>query len=251
MVKLLETNEDVLSRIEKRYYFDPIRRIMTEKIAEVGEVEALNYLTEVMQRAKAEVDVIIEKRKEAGLLRDPDQTRKSVAGNAFQALVAYNLIKLQQHNKLDPHLIITLKPKSHALVESYGTIQVGAETQRPDIDLLIYQNVAPEQHPVMIYSIKTSLRERAGQTCRWKLLMDVTTAPDCESIRKKYGLQCDVIGNFKTGFITTNFYSEIMQPQQQGLLRFFDYVYITKKGSWEPPVCEFSTIIKDLNQIYS
>jgi type II restriction enzyme len=52
------------------------------------------------------------------------------------------------------------------------------------------------------------------------------------------------------GFITSNFYDEIMQPQQQGMLKFFDYVYLTKPGAWELPVRTFSAIVEDLQALY-
>jgi len=68
------------------------------------------------------------------------------------------------------------KPKRHPLIEKYATIKVGDDFQKPDIDLMIYNNSEPERHPVIIYSIKTSLRERAGQTYRWKLLMDIVSS---------------------------------------------------------------------------
>lgn len=44
----------------------------------------------------------------------------------------------------------------------------------------------------------------------------------------KEGLEEKIIDNFKVGFITTNFYNEIINPQQKGMLKFFDFVYITK-----------------------
>lgn len=36
----------------------------------------------------------------------------------------------------------------------------------------------------------------------------------------------------EVGLITTNFYEEITNPQQVGMLRFFDFVYIAKAGDW-------------------
>lgn len=71
-----------------------------------------------------------------------------------------------------------------------------------------------------------------------------------KAIKEKYNLhysqQCDI----RVGFITSNFYNEIMQPQQQGMLKFFDYVYLTKPGAWELPVRTFSAIVEDLQALY-
>jgi len=80
--------------------------------------------------------------------------------------------------------------------------------------------------------------------------MDIVSSNDCKTIKDKYSLTYKAIDNFKVGFITTNFYNEITNPQQKGMLKFFDFVYITKHGKWEMPVCEFSKIVDDLNGIY-
>jgi len=243
-------NLKLLSEIEKRYYFGIIKRKLEEKVIEVGKIKALDYLTEIMKSATTEVELVIQKRIADGIISDAAQARKSIAGNGFQGLAAYCLIHLQEDGKIPPEVAITLKPKRHPLIEKYATIKVGNDTQKPDIDLLVYHYKNPDKYPVLIYSIKTSLRERAGQTYRWKLLMDIATSRDCESIKSKYNLKYESTGKFMVGFITTNFYEEIMNPQQQGMLRFFDFVYITKVGNWENPVKNFSNIIDDLNNIY-
>jgi len=247
---MLKINIKTLSEIEGRYYFASIKEGLKEKAAKTGEKNALNYLPEVMQAATSKVEKLIQARIRDGVISSADQARKTIAGNGFQGLVAYSLIRLQEQKILSPYLAITLKPKKHPLIEKYAAIKVGDDIQKPDIDLLIYHYSRPEKYPVIIYSIKTSLRERAGQTYRWKLLMDIVSSNDCKTIKDKYSLTYKAIDNFKVGFITTNFYNEITNPQQKGMLKFFDFVYITKHGKWEMPVCEFSKIVDDLNGIY-
>jgi len=247
---MLEANRKTVSRIESRYYFKPINQIFEKKVKEVGRIKALDTLTDVMQNAKGEVNRIIQQRKNNGFIKDADQARKTVAGNALQGLIAYSLIELQREGKLDPDLVITLKPKSHPLIEKYAEIKVGDEVQKPDIDILIYKHDRPEEYPITIYSIKTSLRERAGQTYKWKLLMDIATSENCQTIKDKYELNYEAGGNFKVGLVTTNFYDEIKTPQQRGMLKFFDFVYITKDGDWEKPILKFSEVVNDLNTIY-
>lgn len=248
---MLEMNIKTLSEIQDRYYFTPIKEGLEEITAEVGEKYALNYLTKVMQTATSKVEKLIQARIRNGIISSADQARKTIAGNGFQGLVAYSLIRLQEKKLLNPDLAITLKPKKHPLIEKYAAIKVGDDIQKPDIDLLIYHYQKPEKYPVIIYSIKTSLRERVGQTYRWKLLMDIVSSNDCKTIKEKYSLTYKAIDNFKVGFITTNFYNEITNPQQKGMLKFFDFVYITKPGKWEKPICEFSKILDSLNTIYS
>jgi len=248
---MLEINKRSALEISERYYFGPIKNGLEEIIAQSGSIESLDHLTEVMQKATAPVEKLIGKRIRKGKITSADQARKTIAGNGFQGLVAYSLIKLQEEGVLSPNIAITLKPKHHSLVEKYATIKVGDDTQKPDIDLLIYNHPAPEKFPIIIYSIKTSLRERAGQTYRWKLLMDIASSQDCKTIKEKYTLSYTATDNFKVGFITTNFYSEIMKPQQQGMLRFFDFVYITKPRIENERIKGFSKVVGDLNKIYS
>lgn len=248
---MLDLNRETLSEIENRYYFAPIKEGLEKKVKKNGEIKALDYLTEIMQKATSKVEVLIQDRIEKKIISNADQARKTIAGNCFQGLVAYSLIKLQEKNLLNPNLAITLKPKKNQLIEKYATIKVGDDVQKPDIDLLIYHYQKPEKYPVIIYSIKTSLRERAGQTYRWKLLMDIVSSDDCKTIKDKYGLTYKAMDNFKVGFITTNFYNEITNPQQKGMLKFFDFVYITKPGQWEAPISKFSKILDDLNAVYN
>lgn len=247
---MLDRNKKTLSDIESRYYFKPMKEILEEKIKNVGEIMILDSLTEVMIDALQKVEQIIHQRKDRGYIEDVAQARKSVAGNGFQGLIAYSLIRLQTANILNPNLVITLKPKRHPLIERCATIRIGDEVQRPDIDMLIYMNTEFEKHPVIIYSIKTSLRERTGQTYRWKLLMDIVTSQNCGTIKNKYNLDYKVTGDIRVGLITANFYNEIMSPQQHGMLKFFDFAYITKGGNWKEPICRFSRIIDDLHSLY-
>ncbi len=223
---------------------------MKKKIKQIGVENAISYLTEIMQDSNVEVNEIIQKRIESGEIKDASQTRKAVAGNGFQGLVAYSLIYLQAKGFINQDLVITLKPKKHKFIEDYATIKAGNDVQKPDVDLMIYDNKKLEKAPVMIYSIKTSLRERVGQTYKWKLLMDIATSEDCIQVKQKYGLISKVKADFKTGFITTNFYDEITQPQQAGMLNFFDYTYLTKVGSFKKPIESFSKIVTDLKTLY-
>ena len=248
---MFETNIKTILEIENRYYFTPIRKGLEAKAKETGDIKVLDHLTEIMQNATSKVEMLIQDRIKNGIISNADQARKTIAGNGFQGLVVYSLIKLQDKNILNPNLAITLKPKKHPLIEKYATIKVGDYVQKPDIDLLIYHYQKPEKYPVIIYSIKTSLRERAGQTYRLKLLMDIVSSDDCKTVKNKYGLTYKTMDNFKVGFITTNFYNEITNPQQKGMLKFFDFVYIFKSGDWEKPVYKFSKILDDLNNVYS
>jgi len=160
----------LVKELEGRYYFNPLKRNFDKKAQEVGLTEAMNHLTDIMQGSIPEVGKLIQKRIDEGAINDFEQASKTVAGNAFQGLVAYTLIRHQQAGILSEDIQITLKPKRHGIVNEYATIKVGNDNQKPDIDLLIYSNAHTLEKRVIIYSMKTSLRERVGQTYKCRRL---------------------------------------------------------------------------------
>ena len=247
---MLEINERTASAIESRYYFNPIKKSFEEKIREVGEIRVLDSLTEVMRNAQPEVEKIIQRRKADGYIESIDQARRSVSGKAFQCLIAYSLIRLQEAGKLNSGLVILPKPKKHALAEEYAIRMAGGEVQIPDIDILVYMYTKPEKHAVIIYSTKTSLRKSSIQTYIWKLLMDVVDSENCKAIKGKYELFHEVTANLNIGLIATDLYDETMNVQQQNILKCFDFAYIIKSGEQKDPISHFSSIVNDLNAIY-
>jgi type II restriction enzyme len=248
-VKAAQTyNAKTVAEIESRYYFAPIKRLYDQRSERYGATGALDRLSEIMREATPEVEKTIQARVSKGDIKDADQARKSVAGNAFQALAGYALIKLQQAGGLPAHLVVTLKPRQHPEIERYATIQVGDEIQKPDIDLLVFSAAPDKRLPVVIYSVKTSLRERAGQTYRWKLLLDVATG-GCKDLRERYQLRYETHVPLKLGFITADFYDEIANPQQEGALKFFDFAYLTKPDG-ASAAQNFSKVADDLRTLY-
>lgn len=242
------SNREELAGLQARYYFPLLLQIYETAIEEHGLPDAVDHLNRIMREGESAVENLLEQRKSAGKIQSVDQARKSVAGNAFQSLVLCALASLQAAEFIPSHLVFTLKTLKNSRLGG-SVIQVGAETIKPDVDLLIYSD-SDDTAPTSIYSLKTSLRERAGQTHRWKVLLDIVTAENCRSIKEKYDLQYAGNQNFLMSMITTNFYDEIMRPQQRGLLRFFDYVYVTKSDDFQQPVNRFSTIAHDLVTIY-
>jgi hypothetical protein len=95
------------------------------------------------------------------------------------------------------------------------------------MDIVIYSkdgNSCPSKY--ILLSLKTSLRERAAQTYKWKLLMEVALySPE---LRNKYDISCNSQIIPIICFATTNFYNEINNPQQRGMLKFFDTAFIAK-----------------------
>ena len=240
-------NMQVLSKLRKRYYFSVLESIFNQYCQQHGIAAVGNYLTEIMRKAEPAINNLIEERKREGIISNADQSRKSVAGNGFQSLVFLTLATMQLNKLIPARVIFSLNPANHPIMSQFAIINVGGEILRPDMDLMAYTE---ECERVTIYSLKTSIRERAGQTHRWKLLMDIATAQDAESIRCKYKISYTGERKFFMNFITADFYDEITAPQQRGMLGFFDRVYVTKPAKFEKPVLNFFYIARDLSAIY-
>ena len=246
-----DLRKEVVACADKRYYHPTMAALYDGMVAEHGLPGAANYLSHIMDEAKPKVEVLLEQRKAQGLIRDLDQTRKSVAGHAFQSLTLYALASLQAEGLIPKHVICTLKTQKNKKIGN-SIIHVGPEEMKPDADLLVYSD-RDDDDPVCLFSLKTSLRERAGQTHRWKVLMDIVISPNCHSIKEKYGLKYFGSKNFRMGLITPNFYDELTNPgsQHAGLLRFFEHVYLTKPGEWKSPILSFAAVAADIRRIYA
>ena len=97
----------------------------------------------------------------------------------------------------------------------------------------------------MIISLKTSLRERAGQTYKWKLLLEIATSDN--PVKDKYKINYDVENMPLVGFATVNFYDEINNSQHKGMFQFFDKVFIAKPLQ-ETFIAPMSKLIEYINQ---
>ena len=246
--KLHPDNRREFNDIRGRYYFPPMLRLYESAMAEHGLPDAADHLSRIMDDARGEVEELLRRRKAAGVIRDADQARKTVAGHGFQRLAFCALASLQADGQIPPHVVFTLRTQKHPRLGG-SVIRVGPEVIKPDVDLLIHSD-RDDGAPVCVYSLKTSLRERAGQTHRWKILLDIVTSKNCLSIKEKYDLQYAGGAGFRLVLLTTNFYEEIANPQQRGLLQFFDQVYLTKPGDFQPPVARFSQAAGDLRRMY-
>ena len=135
------------------------------------------------------------------------------------------------HNKLQlnikSNVFITSKRSEIKDFDKIATIKVGNETQKPDVDLIIYtkkEDITIDK--CIILSLKTSLRERAGQTYKWKLLMEIATTEN--PIKEKYDIEYNPDSLPLVCFATVNFYNEINSPQHKGMFKFFDNSFIGK-----------------------
>lgn len=256
---------ELIRDIESKPYFSPTQNIFHNYISELirqgqseqaAHISILSKLTEILCSAEEHVEEIIQQRISDGIIRDANQARKSVAGNSFQRLVAYSIAKNIILNNITAPVTVTLSGANNPLIQQYACINVGDEVQKPDSDVLVY-NPYNTTSPIINFSCKTSCRERAGQTYKWKLLSDLATC-ECEykvdnqnCPATKYQLNYRQDRQVLMCFVTADLYSEINNQQISGMFSFFDASYITKLQSSNISVRTFNHVIQNINNIYS
>lgn len=188
---------------------------------------AFDKIHDVLLAAKDFVSEYLKKRIENGEIKDEKQALKSIVGNSFSQAIEYIFLKNKQYSNIHPNIYITSKKSKVPNFDLISTIKVDNETQKPDCDLVIYSLKEDESlNKCLILSLKTSLRERAGQTYKWKLLMEIATSGD--SIKKKFNITYDSPKMPLVCFATVDFYDEIKNPQHRGMFKFFDKSFIAK-----------------------
>lgn len=219
-----------LQQIKDTYYMKPIIDKFTILIdnKKCDWLSCFNKIYEVLVNSKNDVKELIENRKEKGEINDVNQSFKSIAGNAFSNCMVYLFLMNKLVGNIKPNIFITSKKSRVKGFEKVSTIKIGQETQKPDVDLIVYTKKEDDKlNKCIILSLKTSLRERAGQTYKWKLLMEIATTQN--PIKEKYKIEYNTFETPIICFATVNFYDEINNPQHRGMFKFFDKAFIAKE----------------------
>ena len=181
----------------------------------------------ILNEAKPYVDGYLKDRKTKGEIKDEKQALKSIAGNSFSLALVYIFLKNKEIGNIRDDIFITSQISKVPSFKEVSVINVDGETQKPDCNLVIYSlNDDNSLKKCMILSLKTSLRERAGQTYKWKLLMEIATSDN--PIKEKYNIDYNTEKMPLVAFATVNFYNEINNPQHRGMFKFFDKSFIAK-----------------------
>jgi type II restriction enzyme len=256
MAKIILSKDELsfLKGLPKIYYMPIIKQKVDDWVSialypNIAWIEVLNNLNEILRNAQNEVEDLLDERITNGEIKDKSQARKNIAGNAFSNAIVYIFIQNKLVGNISEGIYITANKAKIPGFEKISTINVGDETQKPDMDLVIYSlKESQDLHKCIILSLKTSLRERAGQTYKWKLLMEIAMS-DCE-VRDKYEISYDPPTIPLVCFVTVNFYNEINNPQHRGMFKFFDRAFIGKPI--DPQVTNFisplSTLIEFVNE---
>lgn len=207
---------------------------------------AFNHMNRLMRESKDDVDLLLEQRKQANEIRDISQARKAVVGQIFPKLLMFIFLQNKRMETIAPNIFITDRVKEGRFAEM-TTIHVGEETQKPDMDILIYSEEDGEVRNCMIVSLKTSLRERAGQTYKWKLLLEIAQTDG--KLKEKYDIEYPSRFMPLVCFATVNFYDEINNPQHRGMFKFFDQSFIgkmvTPESEFVVPMSQLPTFVNE------
>lgn len=218
-----------LQDIENKYYMKPILKAISADLR-TGKItlqDCFNHLYEYLIDSKNAVENLIQERIAKGEIKDTSQARKSIAGGAFSSLIMWVFLQNKANGNVAKSIFITSKISQIPHYKELFFIKVGQESQKPDVDLVIYSlDSTNEIKKCLILSLKTSLRERAGQTYKWKLLMEIANADS--AIKEKYDIAYNPPILPLVCFATVNFYNEINNPQHRGMFKFFDCAFIGK-----------------------
>ena len=263
-------SEKLIHTLEQKSYFSAALPAYHRAIAEIreqlmnggadmssadtqAEKEVLSHLHDVMREAQPLVENFIAARVASGVIRSADQARKSAAGNIFQQMFAYAIAKNVLNGNITVPITVTMSVSG--IIDKYAAIAVGDDIQKPDSDVIIYCD-ENENSPILNFSCKTSCRERAGQTYKWKLLCDLATCrcdyregnTNCPAT--KYNLSYAPAREIKMCFVTTDFYNELNNPQISAMFHFFNHTYVAKPVSPAANIQILQDVIADINSCF-
>lgn len=246
---LTSKENKVIGDIESKYYMQPILNAIKHEIEckKISIRDAFDNIYGYLRNSESEVRAIVQERVKTGEIQDEKQALKSIAGNAFSKTIVWIFLQCKKTGLISENIFITSKQKEVPNYESLFLIKVGEETQKPDVDLVIYSLTSVDKMgKCMVLSLKTSLRERAGQTYKWKLLMEI--AEGNSIIKEKYNIAYNPPTLPFVFFATVNFYNEINNPQHRGMFKFFDGAFIGKNVQTANFIRPLSEIIDFVNQ---
>ncbi|MBE8182701.1 MAG: hypothetical protein HAW61_04175 [Candidatus Portiera sp.] len=178
-----------------------------------------------MRESQDSVNQIQEERKKRGEIKDISQSGKAIVGSMFAQLLHYLLLKNKEVGNIPAHILVTRsKAQAERMFEEDFKVYIGGEKQTPDCDMIIYNKNTKK---FIILSLKTSLRERAGQTFKWKLLWEIANSSNTK-LKDKFDIKYKGKVTPNICFVTADFYHEIDSSQHRGMFKFFDGSFIAK-----------------------
>ncbi len=143
MYQLIKKEQNTLKNIESKYYMEPPldfinKEVLKEDNKKVAWRKVFDNLHDCMRDSQTEVEKLLEERQERGKITDIRQTRVSIVGNMFSNLIIYTFFQNKIFENIRENIYITSKPSEVKKFKEITTIKVGEETQKPDVDLIVY-----------------------------------------------------------------------------------------------------------------
>ena len=137
---LNKTETKTLQEIESKYYMKPILDSILQDIKSKNREwqKVFDNLYSYLVNSKDEVENLIQARVQNGVIKDASQARKSIAGQAFSNLIIWTFLNNKEQGYIKQNIYITSKISQLPKWQELFLIQVGEETQKPDVDLVIY-----------------------------------------------------------------------------------------------------------------
>lgn len=239
----------LLNMIENKYYMKPIMNLIQDDLHNniIPVKEIFNNLYDYLTSANKKVEELLTERFNNGEIKDIKQAKKSIAGQAFSNLIIWCFLKNKEAGNIYENIFISSKISTIKDWKKFFIINVDNETQKPDADIIIYSiNSDKSIKKCIILSLKTSLRERAGQTYKWKLLMEIASTDSI--LKEKYNISYNPPILPLVCFATVNFYNEINNPQHRGMFKFFDCSFIGRNIQTQQFIKPLSNLIEYANE---
>lgn len=130
----------LLQEMEEKYYMKPIIQLIKRDLDDkkISVQNAFDFLYDYLIHSKENVEKLIQKRKASGIIKDENQTRKSIVGNAFSSLIIWLFLKNKDNGNIAKNIFISKNIRAIPNYKELFYIQVGEEFQKPDVDLVVY-----------------------------------------------------------------------------------------------------------------
>lgn len=172
-------------------------------------------------------------------------------------MIIYLFLQNKLIGNIQADIFITSKPSQVKGFDEFSIINIGdTHIQKLDCNLIIYayDSIEPKEQKLskcIILSLKTLMKERLAQAYKWKLLLEIAN-DEKSAVRKKYGISYNARFKPLICLVTVNFYNEINNPQQRGMLKFFDRAFLARELS-EPSdfISPMSDIVDFVNSEFT
>lgn len=272
MYSFNKDEEKKLATIKATPYLEEAMRLLENFVAKqenskMGYLLAFDEIHHIMKDSEIFVRKYLQNRKDGVESElNMDQAIQKIVGDSFSAITVYIFLQNKILGNIKSNIFITSSPSSIPIIKKeykkIYRINVDGETQKPDCDLFLFslkkitttkklkKSERIEEKDALdkclILSLKTSLRERAGQTYRWKLLLEIARLD--HPIKDKYNISYESDITPLVCFATTDFHAEIGKPQQRGMFKFFDKAFIAKNID-EDFISRMSSLPKYINEV--